>query len=129
MLQSKLNDYALQIMRLEKYTDDQQVALNGLIDREAQSRSGEQSIPGVIETTTSSPSLGEATEMTTAQALIASLRSELSVAQRQRYDPNRQQRQPGGPGRAGDRNDPGGRGRGGDRRPQNVLGAVDNDAD
>ena len=39
VMQSKLNDYALQIMRLKKYTDDQQVALNGLIDREAQSRS------------------------------------------------------------------------------------------
>ena len=123
VMQSTLNDYALQIMRLEKYTDDQQVALNGLIDREAQSRSG--SIPGVIETSTSSPSLGEATEMTTAQALIASLRSELSVAQQQRYDPNR--RQPGGPGR-GDNRTAAGRGRG-DRRPQNVLGAVDNDVD
>ena len=123
VMQSTLNDYALQIMRLEKYTDDQQVALNGLIDREAQSRSG--SIPGVIETSTSTPSLGEATEMTTAQALIASLRSELSVAQQQRYDPNR--RQPGGPGR-GDNRTAAGRGRG-DRRPQNVLGAVDNDVD
>ena len=125
VMQSTLNDYALQIMRLEKYTDDQQVALNGLIDRESQSRSG--SIPGVIETSTSTPSLGEATEMTTAQALIASLRSELSVAQQQRYDPNRQQRQPGGPGR-GDNRTAAGRGRG-DRRPQNVLGAVDNDVD
>ena len=41
MLQSKMNDYASQIMRLKKYTNDRQVALNGLIDREAQSRSGE----------------------------------------------------------------------------------------
>ena len=57
--------------------------------------------------------------------MIASLRSELSVAQQQRYDPNR--RQPGGPGR-GDNRTAAGRGRG-DQRPQNVLGAVDNDVD
>ena len=127
VMQNKMDNYALQLMRLEKYTDDQQVALNGLIDREAQSRSGERSIPGVIETTTTSPSLGDAMEMTSAQALIASLRSELSVAQRQRYDPNRNRGGPG-PGRGGNSTDPG-RGRGGDQRPQNVLGAVDNDVD
>ena len=46
MMQSKINDYALQIHRLEKYTDDQQIALNGLIDREAQSR-GDRSIPAL----------------------------------------------------------------------------------
>ena len=113
-------------MRLEKYTDDQQVALNGLIDREAQSRSGERSIPGVIETTTT-PSLGNTTELSSAQALIASLTSQLSVAQQQRYDPNRQ-RQPGGPGRGGNRTDPG-RGRGGDQQTQGILGPVDNDVD
>ena len=79
----------------------------------------------MIETTTS-PSLGDATELTSAQALIASLQSQLSVTQRQRYDPNRN-RQPG-PGRGGNSIDPG-RGRGGDQRPQNVLGAVDNDVD
>ena len=107
-----MNDYVLQIMRLKKYTDDQQVALNGLIDRESQSRSGERSIPGVIKTTTT-PSLGDTTELSSAQALIASLTSQLSVAQRQRYDPNRN-RQPGGPGpgRGGNRTNPG-RGRGG----------------
>ena len=88
-------------MRLEKYTDDQQVAPNGLIDREAQSRSSERPISGVIETTTT-PSLGDATELTSAQALIASLTSQLSVAQQQRYDPNRQQRRPVVPGRGGD---------------------------
>ena len=125
VMQNKMENYALQIMQLQKYTDDQQVALNSLIDREAQSRSG--SIPGVIETTTSPSSIGDTTEMTTAQALIASLRSELSVAQRQRYDPNRNRGGPG-PGRGGDNTDQG-RGRGGERRPQNVLGTVDNDAD
>ena len=122
MMQSKMNDYALQIHRLEKYTDDQQVALNGLIDREAQSR-GDRSIPGLIETTTT-PSLGDTTELTSAQALIASLQSQLSVAQQNRYDPKRQRQQPGGDG--GDRST-----KGGDReqRPQGVLGAVDNEND
>ena len=43
-------------------------------------------------------------------------------------DPNRQQRQPGGPGRGDNRNNAAGRGRG-DPRPQNVLGTVDNDMD
>ena len=129
VMQSKMDNYALQLMRLEKYTDDQQVALNGLIDREAESRSGGRSIPGVVDISTPSQSIGDTTETATMQALIASLRSELSVAQRQRHDPNRQQRQPGGPGRGGDRNDPAGRGRGGDRRQLNVLGPVDNDAD
>ena len=96
-----------------------------MIDREAQSR-GNQSIPGLIETTTT-PSLGDTTELTSAQALIASLQSQLSVAQQQRYDPKRQ---PGGPGRSGNQTDPG-RGRGGDReqRPQGVLGPVDNEND
>ena len=122
-----MESYALQLMRLKKYTDDQQVALNGLIDREASRNSYERSIPGVIDTATTSPSLGDATVFTLAQALIASLRSELSVAQRQRYDPNRNRGGPG-PGRGGNSTDPG-RGRGGDRRPQNVLGAVDNDVD
>ena len=123
-MQSQMKDFALQLMRLDKYTDDQQSALNGLIDREGQSRS-DRSIPGLIETSTT-PLLGDTTELTTAQALIASFSSQLSVAQKQRYDPNRQ-RQPG-PGRDGNRTDPG-RGRGGDRRPQGVLGAVNNDVD
>ena len=79
----------------------------------------------MIETTT--PSIGDTTEMTTLQALITSLRSELSVAQQQRYDPNRNRGGPG-PGRGGRNTDPG-RGRGGDRRQLNVLGPVDNDAD
>ena len=123
MMQTHIKDQALQIMQLEKYTNDQQVALNGLIDRESQSRS-DRSVPGLIETTTT-PSLGDTTELTSAQALIASLTSQLSVAQQQRYDPNRQQ-QPGGPGHGGNRTDPG-RGRGGNRQPQGVLGPVNND--
>ena len=125
MLQSKLNDYVLQIKCLEKYTDEQQVAINGLIDRETQSRS-ERSIPGLIETTTT-PSLGNTMELSTVQALIVSLTSQLSVAQQQHYDPN-WQRQPGGPGRGGNRTTPG-RGRGGDRQTQGVLGTVDNEVD
>ena len=114
-------------MRIDKYTDDQQSALNGLIDREGHNRS-DRSIPGLIEMSTT-PSLGDTTELTTAQALIASLTSRLSVAEHQQYNPNRTRRQPVGPGRGGDQNDPAGRDRGGDRRPQGVLGAVNNDID
>ena len=67
--------------------------------------------------------------MTSAQILIASLRSELSVAQRQCNDPNCQQQKPGGPGRGGDQHNLAVRARGGGRRQQNVLGTVDNDVD
>ena len=68
-----MDTFALQMLRIEKYTDDQQVALNGLIDREAQSRTVDRSIPGMIDTTTPSTSIGDTTEMTTLQALITSL--------------------------------------------------------
>ena len=128
-MQKKMGEFALQLMRLEKYTDDQQSAINNIIDvQQNQSRSN-RSIPGLIETTTT-PSLADTTELTTAQALIASLTSRLTVAERERYDPNRQQnRQPGGPGRGGDQNDPAVRGRGGDHRTKGVLGPVNNDVD
>ena len=51
-------------------------------------------IPGLIKTSTTIPSLGDTTELTTAQVLIVSLTLQLSVAQQQRYDPNRQRQQP-----------------------------------
>ena len=126
MMQSKLDDMALQIMRLEKYTDDQQSAINNVIDKvqDDQSR-GDRSIPGLIETSTT-PSVADSAELSQAQALIASLTSRLTVAEQQRHDPHRQRRQPGR-GRGGDRANGGGRG--GDGRPRGVLGTVNNDMD
>ena len=80
--------------------------------------------------TTKTPSTANSSELSTAQALIASLTSRLDDTERNWYVPNRQQ-QPG-PGRGGDRNGPAGRGgRLGDRefRQQNVLGKVNEEKD
>ena len=60
--------------------------------------------------TTSTPSTADLSELSIAQALIASLTLRLNDAERNQYVPNRQRQQPG-PGRGGDQNGPAGRGR------------------
>ena len=65
IMEKKMNDMALQLMRLEKYTDDQQSAINNVIDVQQNPSRSDRSIPGLIETTTT-PSLADTTELTTA---------------------------------------------------------------
>ena len=71
--------------------------------------------------TSGTPSTAESSELSTTQALIASLTSSLPEAEKNRYRPRNKQ----GPGRGCDQVG----GRGGDRRPQEVLGAINNDLD
>ena len=71
----------------------------------------------------------DSSELSTTQALIASLTASLADTERHQHVPRR--RQPG-PGRGNDHSSPAGRGgRGGDReqRPQGVLGPVNEQAD
>ena len=73
MLQEKLSQMANCIGELERYIDNQQTKANQLVDQvnESSSRSwSDWSIPGMIDTSESGASL---TELSTTQALIASL--------------------------------------------------------
>ena len=131
MMEKKMTNIALQIGRLKRYTDQQQSAINNLIDKvqDDQSR-GDRSVPGMIETT-STPSTADSSEISIGQALISLLKSRLDDAKRNQYAPNRQRRQPG-PGRGVDQN--GTTGRGGrladcEFRPQKVLGNVNKEKD
>ena len=132
MLQNTVKDMALKISQLERYTNRQQVVINDVIDKvqdddSVRSRS-DRFIPGVIKTN-GTPSTTNSSELSTAQALIASLTASLADAERNRYIPTHR-RQPGGPGQGNDRDGPAGRGRGGDQRPlRDVLGKVNNEVD
>ena len=73
ILQEQLSKMANRMGELERYTDNQQSKVNELVDQvnESSSRSfRDRSIPGMIDT---SESGGSASELSTAQALIASL--------------------------------------------------------
>ena len=115
MLQKTVKDMALKISQPERYTDQQQHTIKDVVDKvndeaSVQSKS-DQSIPGVIDT--SDTPLTDSLELSTAQALIASLTSSLPEAERNRYIPRNKQA-PGGPGQGSDRDGLAGRIRGGD---------------
>ena len=74
----------------------------------------------MIDTSGSGPST-DSSELSTAQALIASLTSNLADTKKNRYRPRNKQG-----GRGGDRAGGGRDGRGDDQRPQGVLGATNN---
>ena len=77
-----MTNMALQISRLERYTDQQQSAINNVIDKVQDKQSkGNRSIPRMIETT-STPSTADSSELSTAQALIESLTLRLDEAER-----------------------------------------------
>ena len=67
-------------------------------------------------------------ELSTTQALTASLTTSLADAERNRYIP-RNKRPSSWPGRGGDRAGPAGRSRKGDRGERGVLGEVNNEVD
>ena len=81
---------ALKISQLEKYTDEQQLAINDVIDKVEDDPSirsrGDRSIPRMIETRRT-PSTADSSKLSTAQALIASLTSRLDEAERNRHVP------------------------------------------
>ena len=88
MLQETVNKMALKIMELEEYTDRQQSTVNELIDQvngvaSVRSRS-DRSIPGMIGTSDSGPST-DSSELSNAQALLASLQTSLVDAEKNRY--------------------------------------------
>ena len=89
MLQKTVKDMVLKISQLERYTDQQQHTLNNVVDKvndEASVHSkSDQSIPGVIDTS-GTPST-KSSELSTTQALIASLTASLAGAERNRYIP------------------------------------------
>ena len=103
---------------------NKKTAINDVIDKVQEDPNicsrGDRSIPGMIETS-GTPSTADSSELSTAQALIASLTSSLAKAKRNQYVPRRWQP---GPGWGSDRAGPAGRsGRGGEReqRAQGVL--------
>ena len=87
MLQETVQQMAIKISELERYTDRQQCTVNDLVDKVDKDPSicsrSDQSIPGMIETN-GTPSI-DSLELSTSQALIASLQSSLAEAKKNRY--------------------------------------------
>ena len=127
MLQETVQQMAMEISQLKRYTDQQQNTVNELVDKvnedpSINSRSN-WSIPWMIETN-GTPST-DSSKLSMAQALIASLQPSLAEAKKNWYRPKNK-----GPGRGGDQAGSGGRGdRGGDRRHLGVLGDIQEDVD
>ena len=110
MLQNTVKDMTLKISQLERYTDQQQNTINDVVDKvNDEANRSNRSIPGVIETNGTLLTI-DFSELSTAQALIASLTTSLADAERKRYIPPHKRKQ-GGPGPDG--NHPGLAGRGG----------------
>ena len=114
---------ANQMGELEQYTNSQQSKVNELVNQvnksSSQSRSN-QSIPEMINTSENGAS---SSELSTAQALIASLQTSLTEAQRTRPPPRGRFGGRDG-GRYGDRGGDGGRGHGPGRQGHRVLGEI-----
>ena len=127
MQQKQLQEMALKITQLERFMDDQNKTLSDVIDKVNDEASrGDRSIPGMIDTSTSS-STSKSSALSTAQALVVSLQARLTEAESRKYDPNHNRQGPGR-GRGGDRNG-GGPGRGGAGRTKNVLDLIDETKD
>ena len=81
---------ALEISELKQYTDRQQSTVNELVDQvdniASESSQSNQSIPGRINTSDSGPST-DSLELSTAQALISSLKTSLADAEKNRFQP------------------------------------------
>ena len=87
----------------------------------------DRSISGVIKTNGTSTT--DSSQLSTTQALSASLTASLAESEKNRYFPPHR-RQPGGSGHGNNRTGQPGRGRGGDQQPlRNVLGIVNNEVD
>ena len=85
MQQKKIQDIALKITKLERFTDDQNKTLSDMIDKvyDEASRS-DRSIPGVIDTS-GTPSSSESSALYTAQTLIVSLTAKIADAENRQY--------------------------------------------
>ena len=86
MLQKQYNDMVLKVGQLERFTDQLQGGVNDLIDKvqdDASVRSrSDRSIPGVINIDKSTT---DSSDLSTAQALTASLTASLVDAEKNRY--------------------------------------------
>ena len=128
MLQKQYNDMALKVNQLERFTNQLKGGVNDLIDKVQDNTSvcsrSDKSFPGVIDT---DKSTSDYSDLSTAQALIASLTVSLIDTEKNRYTPLRDRPGPGG------RSNGRGRGRGGREgekcRPQGVLGPVNENVD
>ena len=128
MLQKTVQDMALKISQLERYTHQQQHTINNVVDKVNNEVSicskSNHSIPGMIDTS-GTPSASASSKLLTAQALIASLTSSLVEAEKNRYILRNKRR----PGQGGDQPGPASRGRGGEQRERGVLREVNNEVD
>ena len=101
MLQKTVNNMALKISQLERYTDQQQHTINDVVDKVNDDTSifskSDCSIPGMIDTS-GTPSASDSSKLSIAQALIATLTANLVEANRNCHIPRNKR----GAGRGGD---------------------------